>query len=128
LKNLRVDIVAVLLLCLGTFLVPNLSYAHSTRSAETTHISCSKTEAKKTAINDCCQSKANKKSKHYNCNNKCKHTSCRCCASGPTVSLAMVCDLKVINQPLTVEKQPIGYKQSNYSFGLISIWQPPKIA
>lgn len=93
------------------------------------HASCSKTEAKKAAMKDCCHAKGNKKAKHKDCSNKCKHNSCRCCASCPTVSLvALACDLKVINQALAIEKQQIGYKQSNYSFGFISIWQPPKIA
>lgn len=79
-------------------------------------------------MKDCCHSKANKQAKHNDCNHKCKHNSCRCCASYPTVSLALVCDLKVINQALAVEKLQIGYKQSNYAFGFVSIWQPPKIA
>ncbi|RQO73390.1 hypothetical protein DBR40_13640 [Pedobacter sp. KBW01] len=127
-KNLRIDIVAVLLLCLGSFLFPNLSYAHASISAKKMHTSCSKSLDKKAAMKDCCPTKANKKSKHKDCNNKCKHNSCRCCASCPTVSAALVCDLKVINQPPAVEKQQIGYKQSNYAFGFISIWQPPKIA
>jgi hypothetical protein len=128
LKNLRVDIVAVLLLCLGSFLFPNLSYAHAGISARKMHTSCSKKQEKPTAMKDCCHTKSNKKTKHSDCDSKCKHTSCRCCASCLTVSLALVCDLKVINQPIAVEKQQIGYKESNYAFGFISIWQPPKIA
>ncbi|WP_156131401.1 hypothetical protein [Pedobacter kyungheensis] len=127
-KNLRVDIVAVLLLCLGSFLFPGLSYAHATKSDKTVHASCSRAETKKAPMHDCCHSKASKKAKHNDCRHKCKHGSCRCCASSPSVSLAMVCNLQVINQPLMAEKQQIGYQQSNYSFGFISIWQPPKIA
>jgi len=128
LKNLRIDIVAVLLLCLGSFLFPGLSYAHASTSANTMHSSCSKKGDKKATMKDCCHAKSNQKTKDNGCNSKCKHRSCRCCASCPTVSLALVCDFKIENQLFAIEKAQIGYKQSKYTFGFISIWQPPKIA
>ncbi len=119
----------IILLCLGFFLIPSISYACAKKTAKTEQKSCSKDQSTKAVKKDCCKTKSCKKdSEHNDCNGKCKHSSCRCSTSSSSLSLPIPLDLKTTNHFATTKKQKFGFKQAYYSSGYSSIWQPPKIS
>src|SRR5690606_16697933 len=129
LKNLGKHISFVLLLCLGFFLMPGISYACAKKTAKTEQKSCSKEKSEKSYHKESCKDKSCKKCKDgHDCGGDCKQSSCRCSTSSSFVSLPIPIDLKVTDPFADTKKQKFGFKQACYSSGYSSIWQPPKIS
>ena len=129
LKNLSKNISFVILLCLGFFLMPSISYACAKKTAKTEQKSCSKEKSEKSQHKDSCKDKSCKKCKDgHDCDGNCKHGSCGCSTSSSSVSLQIPIDLKVTTPFAETKKQKFGFKQAYYSSGYSSIWQPPKIS
>jgi hypothetical protein len=129
LKNLSKHISFVILLCLGVFLTPSISYACAKKTDKTEQKSCSKEKSEKSHHKDSCKDKSCKKCKDgHDCGGSCKHSSCRCSTSSSSVSFPIPLDLKVTNPFAEIKKQKFGFKEAYYSSGYSSIWQPPKIS
>lgn len=129
LKNLSKNISFVILLCLGFFLMPSISYACTKKTAKTEQKSCSKEKSEKSHHKGSCKDKSCKKCKDgHNCDGNCKHGSCGCSTSSSSVSLLIPIHLKVTTPFAKTKKQKFGFKQAYYSSGYSSIWQPPKIS
>ncbi len=129
LKNLSKHINWIFFLCLGFFLVPSISYACAKKTANSEQKSCPKDQSAKAEHKSSCKDKSCKKCKDgHNCDGNCKHGSCGCSASSSSVSLTIPLDLKVTNPFAEIKKQKIAFKQTYYSSGYSSIWQPPKIS
>lgn len=128
LKNLSKHISFVILLCLGLFLIPSISYACAKKSTKTEQASCSKEQSEKSHHKDGCKTKSCKNCDDKDCSGKCKHSSCGCSTSSSSLSLPIPFDLKGTNHFAEIKKQKFGFKQAYYSSGYSSIWQPPKIS
>ena len=129
LKNLSKHISFVILLCLGFFLMPSISYACAKKTAKTEQKSCSKEKSEKSHHKDSCKDKSCKKCKDgHDCDGNCKHSSCGCSTSSSSVSLQIPIDLKITNPFAETKKQKFGFKEAYYSSGFFSIWLPPKIS
>ncbi|MEC3875205.1 hypothetical protein [Chryseobacterium salviniae] len=129
LKNLRIHIGIITLICLGFFLIPTQSYACSKKSTRTEQASCEKEHSKKSEHKSSCKDKSCKKCKDgHDCGGNCKHSSCRCGASTTSLNLPIVIELKAKNLFAAAKKQKFGFKQAYYSSGFFSIWLPPKIS
>ena len=83
LKNLSKHISFVILLCLGFFLMPSISYACAKKTTKTEQKSCSKDQSAKAEHKSSCKDKSCKKCKDggHDCNSNCKHGSCGCSIS-----------------------------------------------
>lgn len=129
LKNFSKHISFVILLCLGFFLMPGVSYACAQKSTNVEQKSCSKEQSKKSEHKSSCKDKTCKNCKNgHDCDGNCKHSSCRCSTSTSSLSLPTPIDLKITNPFAETKKQKFGFKQAYYSSGYYSIWQPPKIS
>lgn len=129
LKNFSKHISFVILLCLGFFLVPGISYACAKKAFKTEQKSCSKDQSQKLEHKSSCRDKSCKKCKDgHVCNGICKHGSCGCSTSSSSVSLQIPIYLKVTTPFAETKKQKFGFKQAYYSAGYSSIWLPPKIS
>lgn len=128
LKNLSKHISVFILLALGLFLIPGISYACAKKSASPKQTSCSKDKSK-AEQKDCCKTKTCEKDKNQNdCSGKCKHGSCNCSTSSPSFGLPFSIDLKTKNHFAEIKKQIFGFEQAHYSSGYFTIWLPPKIS
>ena len=129
LKNLSKHISFVILLCLGFFLMPSISYACAKKTTKTEQKSCSKDQSAKAEHKSSCKDKSCKKCKDgHDCDGNCKHSSCGCSTSSSSVSLPIPVDLKTAAPFAETKKQKFGFKEAYYSSGYSSIWQPPKIS
>ncbi len=129
LKYLSKHISFVILLCLGFFLMPSISYACAKKAAKTEQVSCSKEQFQKAEHKSNCKDKSCKKCKDgHDCDGNCKHSSCRCSTSSSSLSIPIPTDLKLTTPFAETKKQKFGFKQAYYSSGYYSIWQPPKIS
>lgn len=129
LKNLSKHISVVILLCMGFFLVPSISYGCAKKLAKTEQNSNSKDQFYKAEIKDCCKTKSCKRDKDHNdCSGKCKHSSCKCSTSSSSLSLPTLVNIKTENHFAEIKTQKFGFKQAYYSSGYYSFWQPPKIS
>lgn len=120
------QIYILLMVLLGLFLTPTLTYACS-KSHTQTEKSCCDKKTSQTDKNDCCKNKSSHNQKdNDDCGGKCKNASCHC----PTAPLAfaLTLDAGMKNHIIVLEKLTIGYTQSYISSGFHSIWQPPKIS
>lgn len=114
----------LLIVMLGFFLTPTLTYACG-KSAEKTEKSCCKNETSKSEKKDCCKSHSQNDKNDDGCGGKCKNPSCHCPTTPPTIALPFVSKEK--QNILFIEKQNIPYTETYISSGFLSIWLPPKI-
>lgn len=127
-KDLRKHISFVILLCISFLLLPSKSYACTENTANTEIRSYSNDPSSKAQKKDCCKMQSCKKDRHHNnCNDGCKHSSCRCSTSSTSFGLPIPIDLKTEIRFAEIKQQKFGFNQSYYSSGFSSIWQPPKI-
>jgi len=109
--------VFLMILCLGTFIVPKQVFAMQTTETE----QCCKTKSEK---KDCC------KNQKQNAENHCKDNCCSGCHTcSSCVSFAFVKNQKIhhkLRKELS-KKTNFIYKSPVFSFYLKEIWQPPKI-
>ena len=116
----------MLIVVLGFFLTPTLTYACG-KSHTQTEKSCCDKKTSQTDKNDCCKNKNSHNQKdNDDCGGKCGHSSCHC----PTVSFSFIPSTPELKYNLLVvaQKQFFLYSDPYISSGYHSIWQPPKIS
>lgn len=115
----------MLIVMLGFFLTPTLTYACG-KSHTQTEKSCCDKKTSQTDKKDCCKNKSSHNQKdNDNCGGKCGNSSCHC----PPISFGFV---PTLSEPkysvLVVSKRQFFFYTNPYlSSGFHSIWQPPKI-
>jgi len=109
---------------LGFFLIPEQTYACSSKKMQSKESACKKMPAGKyKAKSSCCKGDKHKK----DCSGKCKNGLCQCApGSSVSITVATVSDLQ--KRFAEFQKQTFGYKPAYYSSGYSSIWLPPKIS
>jgi len=127
LKTFSKHISFIILLCLGFFLIPSLSYACAKKSTQAEYKSSLKDQIPKIERTDNCKTKPCENCNDNDCTGNCKHSCCRCITSSPAFSLPTLIYFKVTNLFAETKKQKFNFKQAYYSSGYSSIWQPPKI-
>lgn len=116
--------ILILLLILGFFLAPTLSYSCETNTEKSC---CKKENTSKTEKKDCCHKKDSKE-KDDACGGKCGQPNCT--TSTVTFSLITCNEIEFITNiyfDLTVKKSKFHYTKALILSGFTSIWQPPKI-
>lgn len=114
-----------IIVILGFFLTPTLTYACG-KSVEKTEKSCCKKETSKSDKKDCCKNHSQKDKNDDDCDGKCKNSSCHCPTAPLAIVLPFVTEMKYYN--IFLEKVTIAYTEIYISSGFHSIWLPPKIS
>ena len=71
--------ILLIILTLGFFATPTLTYACGTKSDQTEKSCCKKSETEKDSKKDCCKSHKSKNDKDKNgCDGKCNNSNCSC--------------------------------------------------
>ena len=71
--------ILLVILTLGFFATPTLTYACGTKSTKTEKSCCKKSETEKNSKKDCCKNHKSKSDKDKNsCNGKCNNSNCSC--------------------------------------------------
>ncbi|HRP91094.1 MAG TPA: hypothetical protein PKX92_13770 [Edaphocola sp.] len=115
----------LLIVMLGFFLTPTLTYACG-KPAEKTEKSCCKKETSQTEKKDCCKSHSQDDKNDDDCNGQCGNHSCHCPTINITIALPFFPELN--HSVFYAEKLSFFYTETHISSGFRSIWQPPKIS
>ncbi|MBP7642689.1 MAG: hypothetical protein KA767_05085 [Saprospiraceae bacterium] len=116
--------IILLIVMLGFFLTPTLTYACG-KPAEKTEKSCCEKGVSISDKKDCCKTHSENDNNNDGCEGKCGHPSCHCPITPLTIALPFVSKEK--HNFYFVEKQSIPYTETYTSSGFCSIWLPPKI-
>lgn len=114
--------IIIIILTLGFFTLPTLSYACGTKTEKAC---CKKETATKSDKKTCCNNHS--KNKDNSCGGKWGHSNC--INSTVNFSIVSFSDFKFNNNnfDFSFEKQKFYYSKSNISTGFYSIWLIPKI-
>lgn len=115
--------ILIILLTLGFFLSPTLSYACGTKTEKSC---CKKETTSKTEKKDCCKKKQSE-DKDNSCGGKCGHSNCTSSTINFSVILLYEIEFKNNNFSFSPEKQNFYYSKSFISSGYSTVWLPPKI-
>lgn len=119
----------VILLCLGFFLLPNITFACAKTTTKVEQKSCSKHKSIKSSKHDCAQDKSCCADKqHKKCGSNCQHNSCKCSTTVSSLNLPVYITFSSKQVFVETKKQKFGFNQTYYSSDISSIWQPPKIS
>lgn len=112
-----------IMLILGFFLLPTLTYACGTKSEKGC---CNKEIAAKSAKKDCCKNNQSK-DRSKDCGGKCGHSNCT--TSSVNFSLISIFKMEFQNNNFdnTIEKPQFYHSKTFISSGFTSVWLPPKI-
>ena len=113
----------IIILTLGFFLLPTLSYACGTKTDQ----SCCKEKIySKTEKKDCCNGK-HSKDKDNSCGGKCGNSNCT--TSSVTFSIIFFNEIQFKNNSFgfSEEKSKFYHSKTFMSSGFTSVWLPPKI-
>jgi hypothetical protein len=125
-KRMTRQISILLIVMLGFFLTPTLTYACGT-SAKKTEKSCCEKGASKADKKDCCKQDHSQKDKNDDgCGGQCGNSSCHCPTLNIAIALPFVSELK--HNVFIAQKRSIPYTETYFSSGFLSIWLPPKIS
>lgn len=117
--------ILLIILTLGFFGTPTLTYACGTKTTKTEKSCCKKSENEKDNKIDCC--KKNHSQSDKGCEGKCKHSFCHCLIVSFAFTLPFLAELR-IETYFSLNKELKFYdKEANLSSGFYSIWLPPKI-
>ena len=118
--------ILLIILTLGLFATPTLTYACETKSTKTETSSCKKDKSDKTEKKDCCKNHQSKNSKNEDgCGGKCKHLSCSCPVAHYAFNLPFSTELKTKTCFTESKKVKSYYNETYLSSGFYSIWTPP---
>lgn len=123
-KYMTRQISIMLIVVLGFFLTPTLTYACG-KSHTKTEKSCCDKKTSQTEKKDCCKNHTDNNQNNDGCGGKCKNASCHCPTPPLTIALPFVTEMKYHN--IFLEKVTIAYTETYISSGFRSIWLPPKI-
>jgi hypothetical protein len=116
--------ILIIILTLGFFMLPTLSYACGTKTEK----SCYKKEkTSKTEKKDCCNGK-HSKDKDNSCGGKCGHSNCTSSTS-VNFSIFSYYEINFKNNSFnfSTEKSKFHHSKTFISSGFTSVWLPPKI-
>ena len=117
--------ILIIILTLGFFLSPTLSYACGTKTEKSC---CKKVTTSKTEKKDCCNGR-NSKGKDNSCGGKCGHSNC---TSSTSINFSLIStfeiDFNSTNFDFSSEKQKFYNTKTFISSGFSSVWLIPKIS
>ena len=120
--------ILLIILTLGFFATPTLTYACGIKSTKTEKSCCKKEKAEKTEKKDCCNGK-HSKDKENSCGGKCGHSNC---TSSTTVNFSIISSYEVNFKnnsfDFSWEKAKFYHSKTFVSSGFSSIWLIPKIS
>lgn len=120
--------ILLIVLTLGFFMTPTLTYACGNKSVKTEKSSCKKEKTDKSEKKDCCKNHQSKNGKSDDsCNGKCKDTSCSCPTTNGSLALSLFAELNLKNSFAESKKLKFYIKEIFLSSGFYSIWTPPHI-
>ncbi|WP_310379011.1 hypothetical protein [Flavobacterium sp.] len=113
-----------IILLLGIFLLPSLSYACGTKIEKSC---CKKEISSKTEKKDCCKNEQSNEQDN-SCGGKCGHSNC---TSSPFVNLSIIecyqIEFKDNDFYFSIEKPKFYHSKTFISSAFSSVWLPPKI-
>ena len=115
----------ILIVLLGYFLMPDITYACGSGSGS--H-SCKMEMSSKTKMKDCCSKKSNsKESKDKGCSGKCGQSMCS--VSSVNIGITSSIQYEILNTAFSFseKKQNFSHAISFPSDGYVSLWLIPKI-
>jgi len=120
--------ILLIILTLGFFATPTLTYACGTKSTKTEKSCCKKSETEKNSKKDCCKNHKSKSDKDKNsCNGKCNNSNCSCPTDHCAFALPFWTETKVKTYFAESKKIKNYYNENYLSDGFRSIWTPPNI-
>lgn len=117
--------IIIIILTLGIYIVPTLSYACGTKTEKSC---CKKETSSKTEKKDCCKNKQSKEQDN-GCGGKCGHSNC---TNTTTVSLNFISfneiEFENNNFDFLTQNQNFNNPKTHISSGFSSLWLIPKIS
>lgn len=113
----------LIILMLGSFLLPTFSYACGTK---TETCCCKKEMSSKTEKKDCCKNKPSK-GKDHRCDGKCGHSNCTTSTTNFSILPFYEIEFKNNGFDFCFEKPKFYHSETFLSSGFTSVWLPPKI-
>jgi hypothetical protein len=118
----------LIILTIGFFATPTLTYACGTKTTQTEKSCCKKAENEKDNKKDCCKESNSKSDKNNKgCDGKCGHSSCSCPSSNCAFVLSFWTTPRTKTYFVESKKIKNHYNENYLSDGFISIWKPPNI-
>ena len=120
--------ILLIILTLGFFTIPTLTYACGTKTAKTEKSCCKKEKSEKSSKKDCCnKNKSNNDKENKGCDGKCNDSNCSC----PTTHFAFASpfwtEIKTKIHFAKSKKIKNYYNENYLSDGFVFIWTPPNI-
>ncbi|HFG0566974.1 hypothetical protein [Flavobacterium psychrophilum] len=116
--------IIIIILTLGFFLSPTLSYACGTKTEKSC---CKKETTSKTEKKDCCKGK-HSKDEDKSCGGKCGHSNC---TSSTSINFSLISfyeiEFKNNSFDFSAEKPKFHHSKTFISSGFTTVWLPPKI-
>ena len=117
--------ILLIILTLGIFSTPMLTYACGTKSTKTEKSCCKKTKSSK---KDCCKKNKSHNDKDNNeCDGKCNNSNCSCPTVHFAFALPFYAEIKAKTYFAESKKTKLYYNENYLSDGYVSIWTPPNI-
>lgn len=122
LKNCVKHITLLTLFTLAFWLIPNASSACAKNVRETASSSCEKKQGENPHPKDLSKTKScEKENQHKACKDQCKHSSCGCGTSAPSLGLFVVLTSYTKNHFPDRTKQQFSFKKAHYCSGYFSM-------
>ena len=116
--------IIIIILTLGFFMLPTLSYACGTKTEKSC---CKKEKTSKTEKKDCCKKK-DSQDKDNSCGGRCGHSNC---TSSSSVSFSIISSYEINFKNnsfnFSSEKSKFHHSKTFISSGFTTIWLIPKI-
>ena len=120
--------ILLIILTLGFFATPTLTYACGTKSTKTEKYCCKKSETKESKEKDCCKNHKSKNDKENNgCDRKCNNSNCSCPTNNFAFALPFGAQTKIKTYFAESKKANSYYNENYLSDGFVFIWTPPNI-
>lgn len=115
----------LIILTLGFFATPTLTYACGTSSTKAENSCCKKEKEEKSNKKDCC--KKHKSKKDIGCDGKCNNSTCNCTTIPFAFNLPFTTTFNVKINIAESKKLKFYHNETYLSSGFYSIWTPPNI-
>ncbi|PDS23663.1 hypothetical protein [Flavobacterium branchiophilum] len=120
--------ILLIILTLGFFATPTLTYACGTKIAKTEKSCCKKEKNNKDNKKECCKkNKSNNNKEDKGCNGKCNSSNCSCPTVHFAFALPFYAEIKAKTYYTENQKTKLYYNENYLSDGFTSIWTPPNI-
>ena len=120
--------ILLIILTLGIFAIPTLTYACGTKNAKTEKSCCKKSKTEKNSKKDCCKRNNSKSDKdNSGCDGKCNNSNCSCPTVHFAFALPFYVEIKAKTYFTESKKTKLYYNENYLSDGFTSIWTPPNI-